>query len=351
MRTILAMAALMSMASGACKKDGDGGAARPAPGEERTALEPADAGSAEEALPPPPGPTVVASARGDCSVDYAPRPKRDPNPMCKIAGGTFFMGTDDKEAGLKNEWPRHEVHLSPYYIDQFEVTVAQVMHYLNAVGSHEGCESATDGECVALASSSSSPILLEEGRYLAPPGMERHPFVWINLEGARRYCAWVGKRLPTEAEWEFAGRHDPETGRDLVYPWGDEFEPGRAACGEPACRDGFENLAPVGTFDGTGGRKDGSSPWGVHDLVGNAAEWVADCAGRYQPCDGPCGDPARLPESGECRTGVFRGTPLLDTFGAARIEDATRLAWRNPISASTPFFGFRCTRPATPASK
>ena len=67
----------------------------------------------------PPPPTTKPNEKSDCKTDYAPRPKRDPNPMCKIDGGTFTMG-DERE--------HIQVKLSPYFLDEFEVTVAQVAH-------------------------------------------------------------------------------------------------------------------------------------------------------------------------------------------------------------------------------
>ncbi|MEO8842639.1 MAG: hypothetical protein ABI704_13780, partial [Kofleriaceae bacterium] len=72
---------------------------------------------------PPPPPVVKPGGKGDCKTDYAPSPKRDPSPMCKIDGGTFTMGDDNERMAAK---------VSPYYIDQFEVTAAQVAYYLNA---------------------------------------------------------------------------------------------------------------------------------------------------------------------------------------------------------------------------
>lgn len=111
-----------------------------------------------------------------------------------------------------------------------------------------------------------------------------------------RYCAWVGKQVPTSAQWEYAAGHDPETGRDLAYPWGDQWLPRRAACQADGCTPKQPRLdgdLPVGSFDGTRGNGDASSPWGVHDMAGGASELVFDCddpnttcmpGGRSCPC-------------------------------------------------------------------
>lgn len=257
-----------------------------------------------EPLVPPPSPTVKVNSKGDCKIDYAPRPTRDPNPVCKIAGGTFMMGSDDPKAAA-NEKPVRKVTLTPYFIDQFEVTNAQVAHFLNAVGNQ--CASGFGQMCFWTSDSDHEvAIFVENSHFVVRKGHEREPTRAATVEGAERYCAWVGKRLPTEAEWEFAARHDPKNQKDYRWPWGDKFYPKRAACDEPVCKDGFKRIfqnentsdeAPVGTFDGTRGFADGSSPWGVHDMAGNVSEIMADTTDSpetsYSDC-GACIDPVTI---------------------------------------------------------
>jgi formylglycine-generating enzyme required for sulfatase activity len=270
---------------------------KPAPPGEQKPVAPRDAAIAVDAAAElPPAPTVVPGALGDCRTDYAPAPARDPNPMCKVAGGELTMGTADKDlpdrklVAFQAETPAHRVAVSAYYLDQFEVTVGQVVFWLNQVGKND-CSS-RDGSCVLLGPGATSPISRAGGRFVAKPGSERLPTEELSFEGAKAYCAWAGKRLPTEAEWEFAARHDPKTGKDLIYPWGDRFEPKRTNCKDADCADGFARLAPVGSFHGANGLGDDSSPWGVHDMAGNASELVADCwAEHYTPCKGACRDP------------------------------------------------------------
>jgi gamma-glutamyl hercynylcysteine S-oxide synthase len=279
---------------------------------------------------PPPAPTVKRGGKGDCKREYAPRPTRDPNPMCRIAGGTFMMGAapSDPEAE-DDEKPARKVRVSAFHLDQFEVTVAQVVHYLNAVKDNR-CAGTRRDACFQVRDS--SPIVERDGVFAARPGTEREPMDHAFVEGAERYCAWAGKRLPTEAQWEYAARHDPETGRDLLYPWGDRFEPRRANCSEDDCKDGFGREAPVGSFDGTAGLLDGTSPFGVHDLAGNAPEIVQDCMAPPEACAGECVDPVIRSAAGCERVVRF------SAFTGARI------AVRTSARQGYHFGGFRCAR-------
>jgi len=282
----------------------------------------------DEPKDPPPAPTVKAGGKGDCKTDYAPRPKRDPNPMCKIDGGTFTMGYDNEHV---------EVKLSPYYLDEFEVTVAQVAHYLKATRADDGCAPSNMQQSCFLVSNSSPIQKQPDGSYKISPGADRLPFDVASREGAMRYCEWAGKQLPTEAQWEFAARHDPKSGKDLVFPWGDEFDGRRARCDDDKCPGGASNTNPVdvGNYDGTNSLGDGRSPWGIYNMAGNAAELVSDCGAPYGACQGPCVDPKRTtptrperPCEVTVRGGASQGEQQLRTFNRATMSDG----------------GFRCAR-------
>jgi formylglycine-generating enzyme required for sulfatase activity len=266
----------------------------------------------------PPPPALVKPGPGDCKTDYAPRPTRDPNPMCKIAGGTFEMG-DPKGKHVS-------VELSPYVIDQFEVTNAQMLLFLETTHADKTCK-----DCFSFPLDPLPPITkTRDGGYeIKDPQQARWPFDNAYHAGAMLYCAWAGKVLPTDAQWEFAARHDPKTHKDRLFPWGDTFDPKRARC-DFSGGDHMATVLPVdvGSYDGAEGRGDGRSPWGLHDMLGNAAEIVADCFKIEPTCTAPCKDPiART--TNECLQRL-RG-------GYVNFKPTTLTAFYSNAS-----FGFRC---------
>lgn len=157
----------------------------------------------------------------------------DPS-MVLIPEGEFVMGS-----GKAEDEPPHAVHLSAFYIDRHEVTQMQF-------------EAVMDDN----PSNFESP---------------NHPVEQVTWYEARDYCLQVGKRLPTEAEWEKAARG--VDGR--FYPWGNDPDPTRANA--RGMKDGHRYPAPVGTFP------KGASPYGALDMAGNVWEWTADW---YRPYPG-----------------------------------------------------------------
>jgi formylglycine-generating enzyme required for sulfatase activity len=205
-----------------------------------------------------------------------------PSGMIHIPGGSFFMGSDD---GLPLEKPAHQVTLEPYCIDQFETTVEQ----------YKGCSDT--GRCKRAGVANTWATITDKERKAFDPlcnardpaAMAKHPINCVDWEMGDKFCREQGKRLPTEAEWEFAAR-GPDGRR---YPWGDD-DPAAGhlnACGRECVAwglkngveekamydvdDGFANTAPVGSFP------KGASRYGVQDVVGNVWEWVADWYGDY----------------------------------------------------------------------
>jgi formylglycine-generating enzyme required for sulfatase activity len=175
--------------------------------------------------------------------------------MVLIPEGSFLMGSrqSDGRIGFEigiDELPQQEVALQGFYIDRYEVTVAQYKKFLDATGR----KPPTDPRF---------PEIYPWGRGEEPPKeLMNHPVIYVTWSDANAYCRWVGKRLPTEAEWEKAAR-----GTDgRFWPWGNKFDSKKANVREYGARGTLE----VGSFP------DGVSPYGVYDMAGNVAEWVAD---------------------------------------------------------------------------
>ena len=208
-------------------------------------------GGCDSAPPPPPAPVTPVAVN-------LPQPRADA--MVLIPAGEFIMGsakldTENKarEFGYSQPWyvdehPQRKVNLPAYYIDQFEVNNAAFAKFM-------------------LTTARGNTKMLSEQIPKQPPAWADQPVANIVWQYAYDYCAWAGKRLPSEAEWEKAARGTD--GRD--YPWGNAWDAQRANAG------GGSGVLPVGSF------ANGVSPYGVHDMAGNVSEWVQDW---YQPYPG-----------------------------------------------------------------
>jgi len=235
--------------------------------------------------------------------------------MVFIPGGRFRMGSEESD----DERPVHEAVLRPFLIDKYPVTNEAYAAFL---------EEAT------VWRPSAANLLLDED-YLAhwgggrpPDVLSQHPVVWVSWwQAAKGYCAWRGGRLPTEAEWEFAGR-----GTDgRVYPWGNTWR--NLRCNH--YRLGAHWTSPVGEFP------EGRSPFGVMDLSGNVWEWCADWYAsdwyRRSPRENPVG-----PAYGRGR--VIRGGSRFNHAGYVKLTK--RLFF--PPHHSDVSIGFRCVKPWPP---
>jgi iron(II)-dependent oxidoreductase len=170
-----------------------------------------------------------------------------------VPAGPFTMGTSSEPWALDNERPAHVVDLPAYFIDAAPVTNAQYAAFVDEGGGAEPLHWTRDpGGWLATEFGRTAPIVPDA------------PVVHVSFHEARAYAAWAGRRLPTEAEWEKAARHDPATGRSRRYPWGD------ADPGPEHANLGQRHLcpAPVGAYPA------GASPLGVHQLIGDVWEWV-----------------------------------------------------------------------------
>ena len=191
-----------------------------------------------------------------------------------IPAGEFIMGSDFDIHALAS--PPHTVYLGDYWIDQTEVTVSMYMDFLAARLKPALLTDEIFRSSDWINESELVRKNLEKDEWQAVTGKEDHPIVDIPWEGAHAYCQWAGRRLPTEAEWEKAGR-GPE---GYLFPWGNEFDcskgnfldrdlSGKVILGGPDC-DGYHDTAPVGSFP------DDASPYGVMDMAGNVQEYVFD---------------------------------------------------------------------------
>jgi formylglycine-generating enzyme required for sulfatase activity len=217
-------------------------------------------------------------------------------PMVDIPAGTFWMGCNEAVDGEceGDEKPRHEVTLSAYRIDTYEVTAGAYKEYLAAVGP--GCTNPGDGKACWSASSAADDRL-----NVNDPGREAYPANGVEWNQAAGYCQWAGRSLCTEAQWEYAARGSDGRkfpwGNDCPASWGDQCSApewteatAKANCLEEYCQDGYPpsdhfdydySSTPVGSFPA------GASPFGVMDLAGNVTEWTRDVYGSDFYCMGP----------------------------------------------------------------
>ncbi len=238
------------------------------------------------------GPAARAQ-KGEGSADDA---------MITIPAGPFVMGTSEEDARkladaegfhvswLSGEFPRRVVDLKAFAIDRYPVTNREFAEFCADKGY---------------------PARAHWHGKRPPKALLEHPVVCVNLADAQAYAAWAGKRLPTEAEWEKAARGE----NGLLYPWGSEFDP-QACRWNPDPSTQGPGTAPVTAHPR------GASPFGVMDMVGNAAEWCADSPG---------------PASAFIKGGCWWTERPINLRPAARNMSGS-------ANNASDFYGFRCVR-------
>lgn len=275
---------------------------------------------------------------GAADAGPATEPASAPPGMVLIPGGTFKMGTD---SGFPHEAPVHEVTLAPYWIDRHEVTVGEFAKFVEATGYKT--ESELLGWSGVFDPKQQSWTKGDGANWRHPFGPQStarpdEPVVHVSFADATAYAKWAGKRLPTEAEFEFAARGGLE---GKTYAWGDELRPGGKHYSNiwqgtfpqhDEAKDGFNGLAPVTSFPANG--------YGLHNMTGNVWEWCADWfAPNYyarSPRDNPKG-----PETGSER--VLRGGSWLCSDNYCT---GYRVAARNQTAPDSGLnnLGFRCVK-------
>jgi len=223
-----------------------------------------------------------------------PNPGTNASDMVYLQGGDFLMGDD---SGKTSERPVHTVTLSPFYIDACEVTVRQYAVFLEETGRE-------------------TPAFWH-------PELDRpdDPVVGVSWYDAAAYAAWAGKRLPTEAEWEFAARGGkPGT----TFPWGDDPDRKHANFSSPG-------IAPVKRFEPNG--------YGIYDMAGNVWEWCSDWYDETYYQVSPGGNP-KGPVTGAFK--ILRGGAWYSN------EEQVRTANRYYALPDSSSFhnGFRCVKSA-----
>ncbi|OGA43443.1 MAG: hypothetical protein A3G24_12575 [Betaproteobacteria bacterium RIFCSPLOWO2_12_FULL_62_13] len=236
--------------------------------------------------------------------------------MVNIPAGPFTMGSN---TGPQDERPAHPVTLPAFAIDRLPVTNAQFAEFLNAIGPVN-----KQGERLFDIDDPDARVHQVGGKWAADKGFENHPVVEVSWAGARDHCAWRGKRLPAEAEWEKAARGI--NGRK--YPWGAAPpDRSRAQFGR-----GYNDTAPVDKFPA------GASPYGAQDMAGNAWEWVSSA---YRPYPYRAGDGREDLAAGPMRgtRGGGHDSPAEEITTTQRGRNLSR----NPASGHHNI-GFRCAK-------
>ncbi|XP_016057945.1 PREDICTED: sulfatase-modifying factor 1 isoform X4 [Miniopterus natalensis] len=189
--------------------------------------------------------------------------------MVPIPAGVFTMGTDDPQIKQDGEAPARRVTLDAFYMDAYEVSNSDFERFVNATGY------------VTEVAAAPWWLPVKGANWRHPEGPNStvlhrpdHPVLHVSWNDAAAYCAWAGKRLPTEAEWEYSCRGGL---RDRLFPWGNKLQPkgqhyaniwqGEFPVANTA-EDGFRGTAPVDAFPPNG--------YGLYNIVGNAWEWTSD---------------------------------------------------------------------------
>jgi formylglycine-generating enzyme required for sulfatase activity len=307
--------------------------------------------------------------------------------MVWVPGGEFSMGAADPRGlphgghePMTDARPIHRVYVDGFWMDATEVTNEQFSRFVKATGyltiaerkpraeDYPGAppESLVPGSAVFTPPSEAVPLddhyqwwrYVRGASWRHPSGPASHiggrdeyPVVHVAHEDAVAYAKWAGKRLPTEAEWEFAARGGLS---EKTYPWGDDYRPGGRWMAnthqgrfpvEDEGADAFQGIAPVARFPATG--------YGLHDMAGNVWEWVSDW---YRPdyylqlaaagavAKNPQGpDSSFDPAEPRDKKRVHRGGSFLCTEQyCTRYMVGTR--GKGEITSGTDHLGFRCVR-------
>jgi formylglycine-generating enzyme len=280
--------------------------------------------------------------------------------MIRLDGGPFLMGTESDEGfPADGEGPVRTVTLDAFYMDRYPVTNEQFAEFVRQTGyktdaerfdwsfvfhKHippEAYDRLVDRTAPGVAwwcKVNGAAWSRPEGPDSSVAGREHYPVVQMSWNDAAEFAKWAGKRLPTEAEWEYAARGGLE---QKTYPWGDELTPGgRHLCNIwqgvfpdlDTAEDGYAGVAPVDTYPPNG--------YGFYTITGNVWEWCGDWFDPRFHVTGTRVNPVGPPEGG---AKVMKGgSYLCHKSYCNRYRVAARTS-NTPDSATTNI-GFRCVR-------
>jgi len=234
--------------------------------------------------------------------------KTDDSRMVRIDGGCFEMG-NQTEDGDRDERPVHRVCLPDFWMDKYEVTNAEYKKCVEA------------GRCREPKKNGS----YTRDSYYNNPEFTNYPVIYVSWYDADKYCRWAGKRLPTEAEWEYAARGGI---KGIRYPWGNKASMDRANYLTPDTTED-NDTKPVGSYPPNG--------YGLYDMSGNVWEWVNDWYNNVYYKVSPVKNP-KGPNSGKYKT--VRGGSFDDGEYAIRISNRAAFFPKNRDA----LYGFRCAK-------
>ncbi|MFE3516677.1 ergothioneine biosynthesis protein EgtB [Streptomyces sp. NPDC059166] len=214
------------------------------------------------------GPAVLDAPEPPVAVDPVSLPAE-----VLVPGGPFTMGTSTEPWALDNERPAHRREVAAFHIDTAPVTCGAYKRFIEDGGYGDPRWWAPEGWEMIREHGLEAPLFWhrDAGQWLrrrfgvTEPVADDEPVLHVSWYEADAYARWAGRRLPTEAEWEKAARHDPASGRSRRYPWGDEDPtPERANLGQRHLRPAAAGAYPAGR-----------SPVGAGQLIGDVWEWTS----------------------------------------------------------------------------
>ncbi len=259
------------------------------------------------------------------------------SPMVLFEGGNFMMGADK---GTAQEQPVHQVEVKSFKIDKYPVTVNDFRLFVKATGYTTDAD--RFGDSGVFDFKVSNWVLVPGANWQFPLGKtssqadNNHPVTQVSWNDAVAYAAWAGKRLPTEAEWEYAARCGGKS--DSKFSWGNELiKDGKYMANvwqgndlnAKQGADGFELTSPVGYY--------GETSCGLTDMGGNVWNWCADTFKLYPG--------STIPDQNNATIKVIRGGSF---FFDQNGEDSFSTAGRSSNTQETSLFntGFRCAKDA-----